>query len=64
MRTPVAPLLYSAPPMRVQWADCLAMRSAAALSSGSSLFFIYLMIGSLQSLESDSGWLKMLHSSA
>jgi hypothetical protein len=28
---------------------------AVALSSGSSSFFIYLMIGSLQSLESDSG---------
>jgi hypothetical protein len=40
------------------------MHSAAALSSGSSSFFIYLMIGSLQSLESDSGWLKALHSSA
>jgi hypothetical protein len=34
------------------------------LSSGSSSFFIYLMIGFLQSSESDSSWLKVLHSSA
>jgi hypothetical protein len=34
------------------------------LSSGSSSFFMYLMIGSLQSLGSDSGWLKVLHSFA
>jgi hypothetical protein len=34
------------------------------LSSGSSSFFIYLMIGLLQSSESDSGWFTILHSSA
>jgi hypothetical protein len=33
----------------------------AALLSGSSSFFMYLMIGSLQSLGSASGWLKALH---
>jgi hypothetical protein len=39
------------------------MRSAAFLSSSSSSFFMYLMIGSLQSSGSDSSWLQILHSS-
>jgi hypothetical protein len=40
------------------------MRSVAAPSYWSSSFFMYLIIGSLQSLRSVSAWSKALHSSA
>jgi hypothetical protein len=39
------------------------MHSTAALLSGSSSFFMYIMIGSLQSLGYASAWLRTWHSS-
>jgi hypothetical protein len=56
MKTPAIPLLYSASPM-------IAIRSIVALSSISSSFLMYLLIGALQSLGSGTACSIALHSS-